>query len=131
MKWSLRSGKTAREAFCLNDPCSPLKRTIIFAGHETTARSVSFPNISTGNTSQLTLQLTFFLWELAKNRRVQEKLREEVTETLGQIKARGKSDFTVEDLDLMPYLVAIFKVCLAQFISWKSKPLITTLYRKC
>ena len=94
-----------------------LKRTIIFAGHETTARSVSFPNISTGNTSQLTLQLTFFLWELAKNCRVQEKLREEVTETLGQIKARCKSDFTVEDLDSMPWLVAVVKVCLAQSIS--------------
>ena len=86
------------------------------AGHETTARTVSFPKVSTGNASQLTLQLTFGLWELAKNHRVQEKLREEVTETLGQIKARGKSDFTVEDFDLMPYLVAVVKVCPEQSI---------------
>ena len=84
----------------------------MFAGHQTTTKSVSFPKASTGDTSQLTLQLTFGLWELAKNRRVQEKLREEVTETLGRIRAGGKSDFAVEDFDSMPYLVAVVKVCL-------------------
>jgi cytochrome P450 len=86
----------------------------MFAGHETTAKSVSFPNASTGNAYQLTLQLTFGLWELAKNRRVQKKLREEVTATLGKIKARGKIDFAVEDFESMPYLVAVVKVCLEQ-----------------
>jgi len=67
-------------------------RTIMFAGHETTART-----------------LTFALWEFAKNRRVQEKLRAEIKETLGRIRMRGDSDFTVSDIDSMPYLLAVGK----------------------
>jgi len=31
-------------------------------------------------------------------------------ETLGKIRARGDSDFTVDDFDSMPYLVAVVKV---------------------
>ena len=30
---------------------------------------------------------------------------------LGQIRARGGSDFTVDDFDSMPYLLAFEKVC--------------------
>ena len=33
-------------------------------------------------------------------------------ETLGRIRARGDSDFTVGDIDSMPYLLAVGKVCL-------------------
>jgi len=33
-------------------------------------------------------------------------------ETLGKIRARGDSDFTVDDFDSMPYLLAVGKVCL-------------------
>ena len=32
-------------------------------------------------------------------------------ETLGRIRARGGSDFTVNDFDSMPYLLAVGKVC--------------------
>ena len=33
-------------------------------------------------------------------------------ETLGRIRARGDNDFTVNDFDSMPYLLAVGKVCL-------------------
>ena len=56
-------------------------------------------------------QLTFALWELANNRHIQERLRAEIMETLGRIRARGDSDFTVNDFDSMPYLLAVGKVC--------------------
>jgi len=56
--------------------------------------------------------LTFAFWEFAKNPRVQERLRAEIVETLERIRARGDSDFSVKDLDSMPYLVAVGKVCL-------------------
>lgn len=67
-------------------------RTIMFAGHETTART-----------------LTCALWELAKNRPVQERLRAEIMETLGRVRARGDNDFAVNDFDSMPYLLAVGK----------------------
>jgi len=70
-------------------------QTIMLAGHETTAKS-----------------LTFGLWELAKHRDCQEKLRAEINETLVKVKARGDADFTADDFESMPYLVAITKECL-------------------
>lgn len=51
------------------------------------------------------------LWELAKNRHVQERLRKEIIETLGKIRTRGDNDFTMNDIDSMPYLLAVGKVC--------------------
>jgi len=59
--------------------------------------------------------LTFGLWELARNPRIQERLRAEIMETLKKIKARGDSDFSVNDFDSMPYLIAVGKVCLEPF----------------
>ena len=56
------------------------------------------------------LQLTFALWELAKHRDFQEKLRVEINETLAKVKARGDVDFTANDFESMPYLVAFTKV---------------------
>ena len=56
--------------------------------------------------------MTFGFWELAKKPRVQEKLRAEIMETLEKIRARGDSDFSVNDFDSMPYLLAVGKVCL-------------------
>jgi len=70
-------------------------RTIMFAGHDT-----------------MTKTLTFVLWELSKNRRVQENLRTEIMEKLGEIRARGDSDFSVNDFDSMPYLLAVGKEAL-------------------
>jgi hypothetical protein len=54
--------------------------------------------------------LTFALWELAKCRNVQKRLRAEIMETLGRINTRGDKDFTVNDFDSMPYLLAFGKV---------------------
>ena len=54
--------------------------------------------------------MTFGLWELAKHRDFQDKLRAEINETLAKVKARGDSDFTANDFESMPYLVAFTKV---------------------
>lgn len=81
-------------------------RTIMLAGHETTAKV-----------------LTFTLWELAKNRHVQEKLREEIVETLEQIRTRGDDEFTADDFDSMPYLLAVGKEILRVY------PIVTELQR--
>jgi len=67
-------------------------RSIMLAGHETTAKA-----------------LTFTLWELAKHPDCQEKLRAEVNETLANAKARGGADLTADDFESMPYLAAIMK----------------------
>ena len=50
-------------------------------------------------------------WELVKNRHVQKRLREEIAEKLRQIRSNGREDFTVDDFDSMPYLLAVLKVC--------------------
>jgi len=55
-------------------------------------------------------QLTFGLWELANHRDYQEQLRAEINETLMGVKARGDVDFTANDFESMPYLVAFTKV---------------------
>ena len=54
--------------------------------------------------------MTFALWELAKNRDVQDELRAEVIEAWGKVKKRGDSEFVANDFDSMPYLVAVVKV---------------------
>ena len=54
--------------------------------------------------------MTLALWELAKHRDFQDKLRAEINETLATVKARGDTDFTVNDFESMPYLVAFTKV---------------------
>ena len=59
--------------------------------------------------------MTFTLWELAKAPEVQDKLRTEVNETWEKVKARGDSEFAANDLENMPYLVAIGKVRLVPF----------------
>jgi len=47
---------------------------------------------------------------LAKHRDCQGKLRAEINETLAKVKARGDADFTANDFENMPYLVAFTKV---------------------
>lgn len=37
-------------------------------------------------------------------------------QTLKKIRARGDSDFSVNDFDSMPYLLAVVKVCLDVFL---------------
>jgi len=64
-----------------------------------------------------TLQLAFALWELAKHPDRQEKLRAEINETLVKVRARGDTDFTTNDFENMPYLVAVTKVCWKRFFA--------------
>ncbi|KAK0231349.1 cytochrome P450 [Armillaria fumosa] len=66
--------------------------TIMFAGHETTANTLSW---------------TFL--ELARHPEVQDKLRAEIKEKERVIFARGDTEFSVQDLDSMPYLTAVVK----------------------
>ncbi|KAI0644554.1 PAH-inducible cytochrome P450 monooxygenase PC-PAH 4 [Trametes meyenii] len=66
--------------------------TLTFAGHETTATA-----------------LTFLLYELARHPDYQTRLRKDIREARGRVKARGDSDFTVEDLDNIPSLVNAIK----------------------
>jgi cytochrome P450 len=67
-------------------------RTILLAGHETSATS-----------------LCWVLLELAKNPDVQAKLRDEIRATEQAIAARGASDISANDLENMPYLNAVIK----------------------
>jgi len=67
-------------------------RTILLAGHETSATS-----------------LCWVLLELARHPEVQQRLRDEIRETERVIRARGGSDFTANDLDNMVYLHAVIK----------------------
>ncbi|PBK73356.1 cytochrome P450 [Armillaria solidipes] len=66
--------------------------TIMFAGHETTANTLSW---------------TFL--ELARHPEVQDRLRAEIREKERVIFARGDTEFSVHDLDNMPYLTAVVK----------------------
>ncbi|PBL01943.1 cytochrome P450 [Armillaria gallica] len=66
--------------------------TIMFAGHETTANTLSW---------------TFL--ELARHPEVQDQLRAEIREKERVIFARGDTEFSVQDLDSMPYLTAVVK----------------------
>ena len=66
---------------------------------------------------------------MAKHRDLQEKLRTEINETLEKVKARGDDDFTANDLENMPYLVAITKVCRSHSVVSPRAKLIQSLCR--
>lgn len=70
-----------------------LTRTILLAGHETSATS-----------------LCWVLLELARHPAVQARLRTEIRYTGQGINAQGGSGFTAADLEGMPYLSAVLKV---------------------
>ncbi|KAK0475532.1 cytochrome P450 [Armillaria novae-zelandiae] len=66
--------------------------SIMFAGHETTANTLSWA----------------FL-ELAKHREVQDRLRAEIRKKERVVFGRGDAEFSVQDFDAMPYLTAVVK----------------------
>jgi len=70
-------------------------RTILLAGHETSATS-----------------LCWVLLELARHPAVQARLRAEIRSTEQGINAQGGSEFTAADLESMPYLSAVLKECM-------------------
>ena len=53
------------------------------------------------------------LLELARNPKVQSKLRDEIRKTESTVYARGDSQLKAQDLDAMPYLNAVIKVLLS------------------
>ncbi|EGO00621.1 hypothetical protein SERLA73DRAFT_178475 [Serpula lacrymans var. lacrymans S7.3] len=67
-------------------------RTVLFAGHETTSNTVSWA-----------------LLELARNPKIQDRLRAEIRATEVSVRARGDSEFTIADFDAMPYTIAVMK----------------------
>jgi cytochrome P450 len=67
-------------------------QTIMTAGHETTANTMSWT-----------------LFELTKNPDVQAKLRAEIQATERAIHARGNTDFTAADFESMAYTTAVMK----------------------
>jgi O-glycosyl hydrolase len=50
------------------------------------------------------------LLELARNPKVQSRLRDEIRKTEATVYARGDSQLKAQDLDSMPYLNAVIKV---------------------
>ncbi|KAG2037512.1 cytochrome P450 [Suillus americanus] len=67
-------------------------RTILFAGHETTSNTVGWG-----------------LLELARQPKIQSRLRAEIWETEAAVHARGDVNFTIADFDAMPYTTAVMK----------------------
>jgi cytochrome P450 len=67
-------------------------RTIIFAGHETTAKSA-----------------TWALYQLAQHPEIQSRLRAEILETRAKAQSRGDTDIAVSDFENMPYTIAVMK----------------------
>ena len=69
--------------------------TLTLAGHETTANT-----------------LTWTLWELAKHPEWQDKMRVEIADWRAKLAERGPGlDFGMEELEGMPVLNAVMKVC--------------------
>lgn len=80
---------------------------LTLAGHETTANTLSW-----------------LLWELSKQPKFQDMLREEIQEKRKEISMLGaheegvdEVDFTMEDFESMPFLQALIKVC-STFSLW-------------
>jgi hypothetical protein len=78
----------------------PVYSTLLLAGHETTANS-----------------LTWFLWEVAKHPESQERIRKEIADFR---RRRGENPFSAVDLDNMTYTQAALKVMLCRFIELAS-----------
>jgi cytochrome P450 len=74
----------------------PIYSTLLLAGHETTANS-----------------LTWFLWEVAKHPESQGRIREEIADFR---RRRGENPFSAVDLDNMTYTQAALKVMLFRFM---------------
>ncbi|KAJ7275776.1 cytochrome P450, partial [Mycena rebaudengoi] len=67
-------------------------KTIMQAGHETTANTLSWT-----------------LFELTQHPDVQAKLRTEILATEQELRARGETEFTAAYFDKMPYTIAVMK----------------------
>jgi cytochrome P450 len=70
-------------------------RTVMFAGHETTANT-----------------LCWTLLELARHPEVQSRLRTEIRAAEREARSRGVSELSTTELDNMPLTLAVIKVCI-------------------
>jgi cytochrome P450 len=70
-----------------------LARTLMIAGQETTASTLSWA-----------------LYELSRHPGFQSRVREEINATRAQAAQRGNGELTVADLDSMQYLLSVMKV---------------------
>jgi len=66
----------------------------MLAGHETTASTMNW-----------------LLWELSKDAEYQALCREEIARVRSEVVARGDADFSMLDMENMPHVTAIIKVC--------------------
>ncbi|KAJ6524397.1 cytochrome P450 [Mycena vulgaris] len=66
--------------------------TLLLAGHDTTANT-----------------LTWWLWELAKHPESQSRIRDEIAGVRAKVEARGDAEFSIADLDGMPFMLATLK----------------------
>ena len=90
---------------------------MFIAGHESTGESLLYHSME-HNLLPLVLwssatSLSWTLLEIARHPEVQGKLRKEIYDRRRQIVLEGRSEtvFTAEDLDSLPYLNAVLKVC--------------------
>ena len=67
--------------------------TLTLAGHETTANTI-----------------TWLLYELATHPDYQQKLRDEIAAKRAELNEHGDADFSMDDLESMPYLHAALRV---------------------
>ncbi|KAF8907509.1 cytochrome P450 [Mucidula mucida] len=86
------NAETSAEGRLTDEELSANMRTIIAAGHETTASSMAF-----------------LFYELSKHPEVQQTLRLEIMETMAKVKTQGQCDVSVKDLDGMAYTLAVIK----------------------
>ena len=95
--WSVRANMSENASLQLSkhEMVSQMAALTI-AGHETTANT-----------------LTWLLWELAKHPEIQDRLRLEIQEKRKRVLERDGEgiDFKLEDLESMPFLQAVLKVC--------------------
>ena len=72
----------------------PQNSTILLAGYDTSGSSLVWTSL-----------------ELARHPEMQSKLRCEIRQKAREIQKRGDTEFSALDLESMPYLAAVLKVC--------------------
>jgi cytochrome P450 len=74
--------------------------TILLAGHETAASALSWA-----------------LYEISRNPKIQDRMRTEIHEMEAAARARGHTSIQAIEYESMPYITAVIKVTIFQFFS--------------
>jgi cytochrome P450 len=88
---------SATRYICLGFMCTPEHSTLLLAGHDTTANT-----------------LTWFLWEVSKHPESQDRIRAEIEAVRAQ---KGEDNLSAADLDSMVYTQAALKVTVIFFVT--------------